>query len=87
MSDLGIRYYTRIHFRFRMSLQSHEFNIPIRKEENVCFLHRSIKFMQEDFLAIITNPRLKSFNLTALSIKKKANHKIKLSTFLQAKRD
>lgn len=69
LSDLGRRCYTRTHFRFRMSLQSHGFNTPIRKEENICFLHRSMKFMQEDFLVINKNHALWAFNVTVPSKK------------------
>lgn len=69
-ADLGIRYYTWTHFRFRMlgcCFCNHGLNTPISKEKSICILRRSMKFMQEDFLLIIPNPILQNFNLTAPS--------------------
>lgn len=66
--NLGIKCNTRTHFKFRIAcLQQHGYNTPIRKEENICFLHRSRKFIQEDFLVIIKNHALQAFNLTVTS--------------------
>jgi len=50
-----------------LSLQSRGLNISVRKEENTCVLHRSQKFMKEDFLLINRNHILQVINLTAPS--------------------